>query len=67
VYEFREHDHQLSVVGDVAVATFRYDMIYERAGKRSRSTGRDLWVLQAQAGNWIAVWRAMLEMEEQAA
>jgi hypothetical protein len=67
VHEFHEHDHQLSIIGDVAVATFRYDMTYERGGERSRSTGRDLWVLQAHAGNWIAVWRAMLEIEEQPA
>jgi ketosteroid isomerase-like protein len=67
VHEFRDHDHQLNVAGDVAVATFRYDMIYERAGTRSRSAGRDLWVLHKQAGNWMAVWRTILEMEEEAA
>ena len=67
VHEFREHDHQVNVAGDVAVATFRYEMVYERAGQRSRSTGRDLWVLQKHAGNWIAVWRTMLEIDEQAA
>ena len=67
VHEFHERDHQVNVTGDVAVATFRYDMVYERAGQRSRSTGRDLWVLQKHAGNWIAVWRTMLEVDEQAA
>ena len=64
IHEFYEHDQQVSVVGEVAVVTFRYEMVYERAGEKSRSTGRDLWVLQAHAGNWIAVWRAMLDMEE---
>jgi predicted lipid-binding transport protein (Tim44 family) len=65
--EFREEDHHIDVVGDTAVVTFRYEMVYERSGKRYRSTGRDLWVFQKQHKAWIAVWRAMLDMEENAA
>ena len=67
IQEFREHDHQVDVAGDTAVVTFRYDMIYERSGERYRSTGRDLWVFQKQNSAWIAVWRTMLDMEENAA
>jgi ketosteroid isomerase-like protein len=67
IQEFREHDHQVDVAGDTAVVTFRYDMAYERSGKRYRSTGRDLWVFQKQGTAWIAVWRTMLDMEENAA
>ena len=62
--EFREHDHQIDVAGDTAVVTFRYDMVYERSGKRYRATGRDLWVFQKQGESWIAVWRTMLDMVE---
>ena len=64
IQEFREHDHQVDVAGDTAVIAFRYDMVYERSGKRYRARGRDLWVFQKQGGAWIAVWRAMLDMEE---
>jgi hypothetical protein len=64
IREFREHDHDIDVAGDTAVVTFRYDMVYERSAKRYRSTGRDLWVFQKQGRAWIAVWRAMLDMEE---
>ena len=67
IQEFREHDHQVDVAGDTAVVTFRYDMIYQRSGERYRSTGRDLWVFQKQDSAWIAVWRTMLDMEENAA
>jgi hypothetical protein len=67
IQEFREHDDQVDVAGDTAVATFRYDMLYERSGKRYRSTGRDLWVFQKEGRAWIAVWRTMLDMEENAA
>ena len=66
IQEYREQDQQVDVTGDTAVITFRYEMIYQRSGERYRSTGRDLWVFQ-EAGTWIAVWRAMLEMKEDAA
>ncbi len=64
IQEFNTHEDQIDTAGDTAVATFRYDMVYERSGERYHATGRDLWVLQRQNGLWIAVWRAMLEMEE---
>jgi hypothetical protein len=67
IQEFHEHDQQADVAGDTAVITFRYEMVYERSGERYRATGRDLWVFQQQNGAWIAVWRAMLEMKEDAA
>jgi len=67
VQEFRDHDHQSDIAGDTAVATFQYEMVYERSGERYRSTGRDLWVFQSQGDAWIAVWRTMLEVKETAA
>jgi ketosteroid isomerase-like protein len=67
IQEFREQDHRVDVAGDTAVVAFRYDMVYARSGQRYRSTGRDLWVFQKQARAWIAVWRTMLDMEENAA
>lgn len=67
IHEFREHDYQVDVAGDMAVVTYRYEMVYERSGGRFRSTGRDLWVFQSQGSAWIAVWRTMLDMEEKAA
>jgi hypothetical protein len=65
VHEFGEHDLQADVVDDTAVITFRYELLYERSTQRYRSTGRDLWVFHNQNGNWIAVWRAMLDMHEE--
>jgi ketosteroid isomerase-like protein len=62
--EFHEHDLQADVIGDVAIVTFRYDMVYERAGARSRASGRDLWVLQRHSGTWLGVWRTLFDMEE---
>jgi Domain of unknown function (DUF4440) len=64
VQEFREDDHQIDVAGDTAVGTFRYEMLYERSGKRYLATGRDLWVFQLQEGEWLAVWRTMMDPKE---
>ena len=67
VHEFHDDGYDTDVIGDTAVITFQYTMIYKRSGERYRATGRDLWVFRDRDGNWIAVWRAMLELHEQPA
>ena len=67
VHEYRERDQKIDVIGDTAVASFAYEMVYERSGKRSRATGRDLWVFAQTKGSWLAVWRTMLDLAEQPA
>jgi hypothetical protein len=64
VHEFHDHGYDTDVIEDTAVITFQYEMIYERAGERYRAIGRDLWVFRDRNGTWIAVWRAMLELQE---
>ena len=64
VSDYHETDHQVDVIGDTAVASFAYEMLYERSGTRSRATGRDLWVFARHRAEWIAVWRTMLDMAE---
>lgn len=67
VHEFHDHAYETDVVGDMAVVTFRWDMVYERSGESYRSSGRDLWIFREQDSGWIAVWRTMLELQEQTA
>ena len=67
VESFRESDHHADIVGETAVASFRFDIIYERDGGRYRSTGRDLWVFARQQEGWRAVWRTMLDVAEEPA
>lgn len=64
VEEFREHDYQVDMVGATAVVTFRYEMVYALSGARYRATGRDLWVFQYENKAWLAVWRTMLDLDE---
>ena len=64
VLEYQESNEQISVIGDCAVMSFQFEMLYERAKYREHSKGRDLWVFQCVAGKWVAVWRTMMELEE---
>jgi hypothetical protein len=64
---FQASDHQVDVVADTAVASFRFEMVYQREGSRYRSTGRDLWVFARQTNGWLAVWRTMVEVQEEPA
>jgi uncharacterized protein (TIGR02246 family) len=65
VEDYHESNRQVDVVGDTAVVSFDYPMVYERLGQRNRATGRDLWVFARDGGKWLAVWRTMLNLEEQ--
>ena len=64
IHEFQEQDFRVDVMGATAVATFRYQMVYERSAARYRASGRDMWVFENADSGWIAVWRAMLDMDE---
>jgi ketosteroid isomerase-like protein len=48
----------------VAVAQYHFDMVYERAGARWRSTGWDVWVFERRGADWVAIWRTMQAVEE---
>ncbi len=63
VLEYAEDDEHIDVVGDCAVASFHFRMLYQRAAYREESEGRDLWVFHRQDGRWLAVWRTMMEMK----
>jgi ketosteroid isomerase-like protein len=66
VIEYRESDLDVQVIGDTAIVTFRFDMIYQRQQQpRERSTGRDLWVFARHGDRWVAVWRTMLDIVDE--
>ena len=57
VLEYIESDEQIDIIGNAAVVTFRFEMLYERPSYRERSRGRDLWVFERGTSGWVAVWR----------
>lgn len=67
VHAFEEHEQQIDVIGQTAVASFTFTMLYEREGRRYRSTGRDLWVFARDGSEWLAVWRTMLDVTDEPA
>jgi ketosteroid isomerase-like protein len=64
VIEYSESDEQIEVIGNCAVVSFQFDMLYERPAYRERSRGRDLWVMQRESDRWLAVWRTLTELTE---
>jgi len=64
IHEFRETERAVDVVGDTAVVSFLFAMVYERNGGRYRATGRDFWVFHREGAEWIAVWRTMFDLDE---
>ncbi len=64
ILEYQESNEQINVVGNCAVASFQFEMLYERTKYQERSKGRDLWVFQCISDTWVAVWRTMMELEE---
>lgn len=65
VHEYAESNFQIDVIGNSAVASFSFVMIYERDGSKYRSTGRDLWVFSKSDSEWKAAWRTMLDLHEE--
>jgi hypothetical protein len=65
VLEYQESNEQVNIIGECAVVSFRFEMLYERAKYQERSKGRDLWVFQYISDEWVAVWRTMMELEEE--
>ena len=64
VLEYSESDEQIDVTGNCAVATFKFEMIYEREKYRDKLKGRDIWIFEREGNKWIAVWRTMIDLDE---
>jgi hypothetical protein len=55
---------EADVVGSTATGGFRFVLIYSQGGHRTMTRGRDLWVFTREEGRWLAVWRAVIGLEE---
>jgi len=65
VHSYRCLEPQIDVVGETAVASVSFAMVYERDAAKYRATGRDLWVFTKSHNQWLGVWRTMLDMSEE--
>ena len=64
VTQYNETDLQIDIVDRCGIASYRFDMVYERHNYREHSKGRDLWIFQKDVNSWVAVWRTMIELTE---
>ena len=60
VHQCKFFEPHIDVAGDTAVATYAWEMTYERMGETYEESGHDLFVFNRSNGKWLAVWRVML-------
>jgi len=64
VAQYSESDENINIVDRVAIASFKFNMVYDRVSYRAQSSGRDVWAFERIGDRWLAVWRTMIELEE---
>ena len=52
-------DPEVDLFGDTAIATYKWEITYDRNGAEHHETGHDLFLFQRSENRWRAVWRAM--------
>jgi ketosteroid isomerase-like protein len=60
VRQFTPGDAEIDVFGDTAVATYRYEVVYELGGSKFDETAGELLVFLRQDSGWLVAWRTML-------
>jgi hypothetical protein len=59
IRDFRQTESAVHQADGVAVVTYGWEMEYEQAGRTSRESGTDLFVLRRAGKGWLVVWRAV--------
>jgi len=62
--EFTESEPAIEVWGLTAVASYRFDMAWEKDGQSFQDSGRDVFVFSLLGDRWQAVWRTILPLPE---
>jgi uncharacterized protein (TIGR02246 family) len=57
---YREDLHSVDVWGEMAVASFRWDMAWLAGEVPNHETGCDVFAFTRAGGRWLAVWRTMI-------
>lgn len=60
IQSYQESDAAVDVFGNMAVATYRWEIEYDMAGQAYRETGGDLFVFVREGEGWQAVWRTLI-------
>jgi len=57
---YQETDAGVDVFGSTAVATYRWEIVYEMGGQTYHETGGDVFVFVRDGERWQAVWRTLI-------
>jgi hypothetical protein len=60
VHSYEELEPVIDIFTTTAVIIYRFKISYEMKGKVYDEMGRDMFVLQKEAGKWLAVWRMVI-------
>jgi peptidase E len=64
IVDFAETDRDEHLVGDTAVVSYGYVLVYDQGGEQCADTGRDVFVLGRTPAGWQAIWRVLLPGEK---
>ena len=64
VRKFIESDFVIDIWGDVALASYNFEIDYEMRGEELSDSGRDLFLFLREGGRWRALWRTVLPQDE---
>lgn len=59
-HHFDEQERSVEVLGDLAVATYRFEVRYEVGGQVHDERGQEVLVLRRRDETWQVVWRTQL-------
>ncbi|MDR7545230.1 MAG: nuclear transport factor 2 family protein [Armatimonadota bacterium] len=60
IHHYHATDPDVHVVGDAAVATYRYAITYSIDTTDFQEVGWDVWVFVRVSGAWQAIWRTVV-------
>ncbi len=60
VIAYAESNHAIDIWGDVAAATYDWEMTYEQKGETKTEKGQDMFVFAHRASGWVAILRLIL-------
>ncbi len=60
IHSYHESDAAVDVFGNMAVATYRWEIVYDMDGQSYQETGGDLFVFVREDAGWQAAWRTLI-------
>ena len=60
IHNLKETDPKIYVYGSTAIASYRFEIVYEMNGEPFHDTGRDVFAFIRTGSRWQAVWRMLI-------